>query len=245
MGLAASVDWCGDTSVAFGLAAAGQRRRAAQVLLRLEAELCADASPAMRAAAYNNAGLAHAMCGDHEQADVAFARAVSRWSQAACDVREAYVPIAGRSSSFHLILAARHHAAFSESRRQRVLEFIDTAIHIAQLNSCSVWRECGGDASPLLAKVCNTFGPDCAEALIIRRQISDVRRDGVADLSPYGRKSDSLVDLAPLARLRTDTDCCADVERAVYLAGLIVPGLLNLDQEQCAIDAMRRPMIEQ
>ena len=219
-----SEDWEVVTAKAFSCLATGRHEDATKLLLRLETELDAEASPPLRAAVHNNAGLAHLICDHSQKAASAFETAASLWKQTRLSVRETEVPISGRSSSFHLMLAARHHSAFAELRRRRVMELLETAMQITDLNRNPLWRERGAQAFEFLSKVCEAFGPNCAEAVIARDWLAHCGQSRAVDPSPYGIKSERILGLAPRALSGEEADICADVERAAHLTGLVIPG---------------------
>ncbi len=219
-----SEDWEVVTAKAFSCLATGRHEDAAALLVRLETELDAEASPPLRAAVHNNAGLAHLIRDHSQKAASAFETAASLWKQTLLSVRETEVPISGRSSSFHLMLAARHHSAFAELRRRRVMELLDTATQMTELNRNPLWRERGVQASEFLSKVCEAFGPNCAEAVIARDRLAPCGQDGGVDPSPYSIKSERILGLARRALSGEEADICADVERAAHLTGLVIPG---------------------
>lgn len=222
-----SEDWELGTARAFSHLAAGRLEDAAELLLRLESELDAEASPPLRAAVHNNAGIAHLLRDRSCEAVAAFEIAALLWRRALLSVRETEVPISGRSSSFHLMLAVRHHSVFAELRRRRVIELLEAASHMTELNRNPLWRERGPQASEFLAMVCQAFGPNCAEAVIARDRVGRSEHDGAADPSPYRLKSDCILEYARLAPFGGEADICSDIERAVHLTGLVIPGLLE------------------
>ncbi|MDQ8698041.1 hypothetical protein [Hyphomicrobium sp. LHD-15] len=219
-----SEDWEVVTARAFSRLATGRHEDAADLLLRMEAELATEASPPLRAAIHNNAGLAHLLRDRSQDAGSAFETAASLWKQTLLSVRETEIPISGRSSSFHLMLAARHHSAFAELRRRRVIELLGTATQMTELNRSPLWRERGAQASEFLSKVCEAFGPNCAEAVIARDQLARGGQEGAVDPSPYRLKSERIVGLPRRALSGEEADICADVERAAHLTGLVIPG---------------------
>jgi hypothetical protein len=239
-----SREWPDRSAEAFAEIASGRMHDGARRLLDLESKVCDDTSVPLRAAVQNNAGLAHLLGGDSVQADAFFNRAALSWQDAVLKLRDADIAISGRSSSFHLVLAARHHAAFAEVRRRRLLEYLDAAIHITQLNASPVWRAHGGAASEFLSKVCRAFGPDCVEAMIVRNHFKGLRLNGAADLLQYGRKPD-FIRGARLARLGSAADFCADVAEAAHMTGLIIPGLIGMHHNRRTGTAMTSAIVEQ
>lgn len=232
-----SREWSDRSAEAFAAIAGGRVRDGARRLLDLDSALGAGMSMPLRAAVQNNAGIAHLLCGDSGQAEAAFSRAALSWQDAVLKLRDAEIAIAGRSSSFHLVLAAHHHAAFAEVRRRRLLEYLDAAIHITQLNASPEWRARGGASYEFLSTVCRAFGSDCVEAVIVRNHLEGLRPRSATDLSSYGRKSDCIRG-AHLARLGSAADFCADVAEAAHMSGLMIPGLIGMHLSPRAGTAM-------
>lgn len=222
-----SEDWELGTARAFSHLAAGQQEDAAALLLRLESEIDAEASPPLRAAVHNNAGIAHLLRDRSHEAVAAFEIAALLWKHALLRIHETEIQISGRSSSFHLMLAARHHSVFAELRRRRVMELLEAATQMTELNRSPLWRERGAQASEFLSKACQVFGPNCAEAVIACKQVARSGHDGAADPSPYRLKSDCILRHARLAPFGGEADICTDIERAAHLTGLVIPGLLE------------------
>jgi hypothetical protein len=72
--------------------------------------------------------------------------------------------------------------------------------------------------------MCRAFGSSCPEAIILRAHADDSRK-ATLDLSPYQQKADRLLEIIERSPFGGAPDLCADIERAAYLTGLLIPGL--------------------
>lgn len=179
-----------------------------------------------RAACLSNAGVACAMLGRRDDADAHFHAADHAWERASRRGEVLDVALAGRSSSFHFRLAARHTETFAGLLRARLADLCAAAGAITRFNSLVISTkrstnslEC--HASDLREQLSETFGPRCPEARLLAPE------EDVPDwcVSNY---SDKAHDAARgLAQLGSFPDEAQRYALASALTVLLVPGVLR------------------
>lgn len=219
---------------ASGFAAIAQNRIEAASLHWLEAVSIAEREALpdpLRAVAHNNAGVARLLRSELNGARVCFVKAEGLWRSTSVQVANADVSLAGRSSAFHLRLAARHQEAFAALRRQRYVRMCVAAVAITKFNTRWTlqgdveqgWIDPG--ESHLIASLSDAFGPRCADIAIVREAIENL--DGAVShriRTAYQAKSAYSI---PQPHAGSEGDAfCTDVAAAAQLAALMHPGLL-------------------
>lgn len=119
-----------------------------------------------RASALHNAGLAHLILGDRQTSRELFGAARQQWQSAEVWVRTADVPLAGHSSSFHMLLASKNTEVLLRLRRETYLKLCDGAASITDAISQYLdSNETSRDDTPKHIRVLrDAFGDECAEA---------------------------------------------------------------------------------
>ena len=227
-------DWAKRTVSAFAALAESRLEDAARLWLQaaLHAER-EDASVPLRAAAQNNAGLACLLASDRPMAAAKLAEAERLWSQSRTLIETAEVPIAGRSSVFHLRLAMEHHEAFAVLRRRKHALICTAASAITKFNARlahSVADGTRGNAEAdqkLIPTLSAAFGPSCAEIMIL--QDASAEGDGAPSALTFAAYRAKGAHLAKhRARTYVDADrLCADLDCAAQLTALMHPSLVS------------------
>ncbi|MFN3623050.1 MAG: hypothetical protein ACK4TP_03225 [Hyphomicrobium sp.] len=222
-------EWIQSSAKAFAALAEGRMPMAAELWLRAAEQIAlAHASAPLRAAAHNNAGVAFLLRSQVREAADHFSEATRLWGRAYAHVESLDVPIAGRSSVFHLRLAMQHHEAFAELRRRRFLDVCIAARTITQYNAQLGGLDSRGDRDALEADqsiigvIAAALGPECAEVHLLREE--DVAQSA-AVRAAYRSKADRLMrrvagSYVHAAGYRADLDCAAQ------LTALLHPTLL-------------------
>jgi hypothetical protein len=184
-----------------------------------------DTLEPMRAAQDNNSGVACCLMSNMRDAATHFARAQDEWRNVRAHVEAMDVPVAGRSSVFHLRLAIDHHDAFASLKRERLLALISAAQAITAYNArLNLHHEnwCDPDMIDALS---TAFGPECAEVRLLREGLSPE-----AVRACYRSKAEALARRAEALHL-SGNGYAADVERAALITILLHPSLLHGEQE--------------
>jgi hypothetical protein len=122
-----------------------------------------------RASALHNAGFAHLVLGDRQTSLELFGRARRQWQRAEAWVRSADIPLSGRSSSFHMLLAAKNSEALIRLRRETYLRLCEGAAAITDAISQHFdIAPNSRDAAPKHVRALrDAFGDECAEARVL------------------------------------------------------------------------------
>lgn len=224
-------DWIGRTVLGFAALAAGRPALASRHWLRALSETERDGAPdPLRAAAQNNAGVAYLLTSRIGQAREKFTAAERLWAKTAAHIEAADLPLAGRSSAFHLHLAMHHQEAFAALPRQRYASMCAAALTITKLNAHLALRASGGrrklDAADhgAIAALSEAFGERCAEIAILQDAFDDAT-GGTATSRGYAAYQAK--SAYPNARQpRNESGLGADVHAAAHLTALVHPGLL-------------------
>jgi hypothetical protein len=186
-----------------------------------------DVSEPLLASAYNNAGVACCLMSNPGDAVTHFAHAEDLWRQCRAHIATMDVPIAGRSSVFHLRLAMQHHDAFASLKRERLLHLVAAAQAITTYNAQNSHAPARGisgspDVDPTMIDALSTaFGRGCAEARLIRETDLD---DNVR--SAYRSKAESLARRSEALRIGAP-GFVGDLECAAQITTLLHPSLLT------------------
>ena len=119
-----------------------------------------------RAAALHNAGFAQLMLGDRQASRELFGAARQQWQSAEAWLRSADVPLAGHSSSFHLLLASKNSEALLRLRLGTYLRLCYGAASITAAVSqyFATHENSREDTTKHICALRDAFGDDCAEA---------------------------------------------------------------------------------
>ena len=215
-------------STAEGLAsaAAGALDAAAVHWLRAAQQAAAGSlSTSLRAATENNAGIANLLQGEPHAAQARLACADALWGEVRQSIVASEVPIAGRSSVFHLRLAMEHHERFTALRRQRHLDVCDGARAIGQSNALVASQGAGaigGDAR-LMAMLSSAFGPHCPEMALL----GAIEVPITSVLAVYGRKAATLREARRAYPVHGAPSLLADLDLTAQMTVLVHPSLLR------------------
>lgn len=189
-------------------------------------------SEPQKAAALNNAGVAHLINADMREALTCFGQARHHWASAerSLETVPAEAPVA--NSVFHLQLAMHHHDAFARIRRDQSARLCRIARAITAFN-----RSAGIPASPrkqhlalLASALSEALGPQCAQLEILAAHANDGTPAAAPTHAPYQHQLRSVMQL----RERHSAPAGDDIEVAVRLAVLIHPALHSaLADTQC------------
>lgn len=214
-------------------ALAGKRPQLAAELWLQAAESITQAAPSepLRAAAHNNAGVAYLLREEPRDAAEQFALAQRLWDRSRAHVERSDIPIASRSSVFHLQLAMQHHDRFETLRRQRHLTTCAAAHAITHFNVQHAGvtgedRHAVDADQPMIDVLSSAFGPDCAEIRLLRQgaRMRDVLPPDKA-LEAYRNKADLLAKRQPRSYVVAEP-FCDDLDRAAQMTALLHRGLL-------------------
>lgn len=218
-------EWIQTSAGAFMALAEGRTSTAAELWLRAVDEIApTQASEPLRAAVHNNAGAALLLIADRAGAGEHLAQAAQLWSQTRVHIESLDVPIASRSSVFHLRLAMQHQEAFAELRRRRFLDVCAAADaitrHNAQLGRLDIDEDPGapGADQSIIGAVAAALGPECAEVHLLReRDVGELSAVHAA----YRNKADRLVrrvagSYVHAAGYRADLDCAAQLTALLH-----------------------------
>lgn len=167
--------WDEMTSGAFALLMAGSVSEAA-IALR-DANAAAANWPTddpRHATAANNNGLACLLVGDFETAARLFTQAGQLWSGLYSAISEMEIPIAGRASVFHLMLASKHADAMTKIRKGRLRDLHAAAAAISSVNLLVAERRLsdptpsGGVLDDAIDKIRRAFGETASEIKELR-----------------------------------------------------------------------------
>ena len=133
-----------------------------------------DRGDARLAAAKNNLGAALLLTGRNVEAWAALGEALDLWRDAREHAEAMDVPVAGRSSAFHLQLAMDHQDAFREAALRRYLKQCDAAREITRLNALmsqgrAIARK---DLEETIEAITAGFGPRAPEIAVLQ-QLAD------------------------------------------------------------------------
>ncbi|MTD94391.1 hypothetical protein GIW81_08595 [Hyphomicrobium sp. xq] len=227
-------DWMGITAAGFAAMAEGRLDDAAKQWQQAAREVGREgASDPLGAASYNNAGVAHLLASDAHRAQEKFCEAERLWGKSRAQIESAEIPIAGRSSVFHLRLAMEHHEAFAALRRRKHTLICAAACAITKFNARlahSVADGTLGNAKAdqsLIPTLSAAFGPSCVEIMILRDALADGDSSPTtATFAAYRAKGARLAE--PSTHTYVDSDrICADLDCAAQLTALMHPGLLS------------------
>jgi hypothetical protein len=125
-----------------------------------------SANDPRRAAALHNAGFAHLILGDRQTSLELFSAAHQQWQSAEAWLRSTDVPLAGHSSSFHLLLASKNSEALLRLRHGTYLRLCDGAASITTAISqyFTTNENSRNDTTKHIRALRDAFGDDCAEA---------------------------------------------------------------------------------
>lgn len=121
------------------------------------------------ASAMNNVGVGCLLLGHKSEARSELTRALHLWTQIRDRISVMDVPVAGRSSTFHLRLAIHHSEAFKEIGRRRYVQWCEAAMEITRLNSLIAERRHieRRDYEGIAERLNAGFGPRCSEIGIL------------------------------------------------------------------------------
>jgi hypothetical protein len=227
-------DWIGITATGFAAMAEGRLADAARQWQQAAREVAREgASDPLGAASYNNAGVAHLLASETHKAQEKFCEAERLWGRSRAQIEIAEVPIAGRSSVFHLRLAMEHHEAFTALRRRKHALICAAACAITKFNARLAQTVADGTLGnakadqSLIPTLSAAFGPSCVEIMILRDALAD--GDGsptTATFAAYRAKGARLAE--PSTHTYVDADrICADLDCAAQLTALMHPGLVS------------------
>lgn len=126
-----------------------------------------------RAAALHNVGLSHLIRNRKDEALPFFAAAMHQWITTEHWINSTDIPLSGRSTAFHLLLAANHTHALSRMRREKYLDIRAGAAAITQaivdyLNPTLTVDEQRASLRNCRETLVSAFGAKCAEAQTLR-----------------------------------------------------------------------------
>lgn len=131
-------EWFALTTSGLDALARDSAREAAALWIKAAGIALGDGlSKAQKAAAQNNAGVAHLINAEERGALICFKQARLHWAHAQ-RLLHAEPPVAAAASSvFHLRLAMEHHDTFAKLRQKRSVRFCRMARAITALNRCN------------------------------------------------------------------------------------------------------------
>lgn len=236
-------EWIQTSAGAFMALADGHAPMAAELWLRAADQIAlTQASEPLRAAVHNNAGVALLLMSDRVGAGDHLAQAAQLWSRVHEHISSLDVPIASRSSVFHLRLAMQHQDAFAELRRRRFLDVCAAAHAITRHNAQLARRDIGEDRSAyeadqaIIGAVATALGPECAEVHLLRER--DAAELGAVHAA-YRSKADRLVrrvagSYVHAAGYRADLDCAAQLTALLHAS--LLPAAPELQEGELEND---------
>jgi len=146
------------------------------------------------------------------------------WTQSRSDIERSDVPLAGSGSVFHLRLAMQHQDAFTQLKRQPLLDLCAAGNAISACNSTLAHAPKSTTTHHgLSALLADTLGPDCAELQLLSLWTAP---DCNAVRAAYRIKAEALAQSA--ARFDVDShDARSRLKCAVQMTVLLHPSLLR------------------
>lgn len=224
-------DWIGRTVSGFAAMAAGRLELASRYWLHALSETeHQGASVPLRAAAQNNAGVAYLLTSQIGKACETFSVAEGLWNMTAAHIEAAELPLAGRSSSFHLRLAMHYQEVFAALPRQRYACMCAAALALTKLNARQALRV-GGERSNAdagdrgaIAALADAFGQRCPDIAILQDALDEATGGAATDRAYAAYRAKSAY---PNGGQAPDANAlCTDVDAAAHLTALVHPGLL-------------------
>lgn len=193
------------------------------------------------ASATNNVGVGCLLLGHESEARSELTRALHLWTQIRDRISVMDVPVAGRSSTFHLRLAIHHSEAFKEIGRRRYVQWCETAMEITRLNSLIAERRHieRRDYETIVERLAGGFGPRCPEIGILRHFVQGPpgssadgpSRDGSDPFDSYGEKYSRIVAGGGPSQWDPLTTDAERLEAAAQLTALCDPRLCGLSRQ--------------
>jgi len=158
--------WLPVTVSASWAAKSGRPRVAALLWEKAYASsFCFPESDPRRAAALHNAALGQLILGDRQKARELLTAARRQWQRAESWVLKTDLPLVGRSTSFHLLLAANNSEAFLRLHREKYLKLCAAAASITEaifyyIDSSPALHS---DTRRLIGELREAFGEECSE----------------------------------------------------------------------------------
>jgi hypothetical protein len=237
--------WTQLTADAFAALADALPARAADLWLRAaDPILRHSASDPLRAAAHSNAGVASLLRSSPREAAAHFTMAQRLWDQSRTQLEHLDMPIAGRSSVFHLRLAMQHQDRFADLQRRRHLASCAAARAITKFNAQQAGTVVGRDPHAidddqnLIGVLSSAFGPNCVEVRLLRHGADRPDAPPSSDaLAAYRDKAHLLAKRNARARIFAEP-FCDDLDRAAQHTALLHRGLAGM---QSFSDAHQEP----
>lgn len=178
-----------------------------------------------KAAALNNAGVAHLINADPHEALACFKQARRHWAKAEKALEAEPMDAPAANSVFHLQLAMQHHDAFARLRREQSVRLCRTARAVTCFNRFTAMRgSIREEHLALLASALSeTLGPRCAQLEIVAAHANSGARAACAAHAPYQHQLRSVMQL----RERHPAAFVGDIEFAARLAVLVHPALIG------------------
>jgi len=223
------MSWTRDMAAAFAAMAEGHFAEAAEQWLQVANDTQhAEASEPLRAAAQNNAGVAHILLCDLRAARIGFEKAATSWARTRRALDAAEVAMPGRSSVFHLRLAMRHTKSFEALGRRRYELLCATAAAITRHNkdiAAGKPLDIGAN-DDLLTGCLETFGPGSPEAAILRdARVTSVGVIALATMyAGFRTRAAQLLEACDVNHPQ-NRNFLVDLEHAVSLTAIVHPGL--------------------
>ena len=223
----------GITAAGFAAMAEGRLDDAAKQWQQAAREIAREgASDPLGAASYNNAGVADLLASETHKAHEKFCEAERLWGRSRAQIESVEIPIAGRSSVFHLRLAMEHHEAFAALRRRKHALICAAASAITRFNARLARSVADGTLGAeadqnLIPTLSAAFGPSCVEIMILRD--ASAGGDGLPSAATFAAYRANGARLAETpTHTYVDADrICADLDCAAQLTALMHPGLVS------------------
>ncbi len=200
----------------------GHRDAAAHIWL--QSTPATGANDPINAAANNNVGIAALIAGTPHLAAARLETATQSWADSHAHIERTDVPIAGRGSVFHLRLAMQHQDAFTQLKRQPLLDLCAAGSAISNCNSALAHARPLHAAAreELIALLTATIGPGCADIRLLELWTAP---DCEAVRAAYRAKAEALAQSA--ASFNVDScDARSELKCAVQMTVLLHPSLL-------------------